>query len=295
MFSVDLKPGENLAEAILKTIVFFDLFDYPLTPVEIYHYLDKKFSLLEISEEIKASQALARKNGFYFLNGREEIITLRQKKHNYSVRKFKIAKRFANLFSVWPFVKVIALANSIGQHNLRDGSDIDFFIISAPRRIWLTRLFCTGLAKLLNRRPSAKKKKDKLCLSFYLSEEHLDLADLKLPVYDPYFEYWQRSLVLLYNKEGAFERFLKINLGQGAVTSQGVVNREVITSSGALGNFLEKIARQWQLKIMAPELKQARQSGPGVVINDQVLKLYLTDRRQEFLDKYEKKLQQLFS
>lgn len=286
MFSEASKIGGNLSEVILKTVAFFDLFDYPLTAYEIYYYLDKKYPLALILETLSSTSRLEQQIGFYFLSGRSEIIKIRQARHNYSLRKIKIAQFFSRLFSLLPFIKVVALANSIGQHNLRDGSDIDFFIITSAKRLWLSRLYCTGLAKILNRRPSARNKKDKLCLSFYLSEEHLNLDDLKLPTGDPYFEYWQRSLVLLYNKDDNYEKFLVANSLVGD-------NSEIVFENS--GSFLEKLARQWQLAIMAPELKQKMNQNSGVVVNDSVLKLYLTDRRQEFLNKYEQKLEQIFS
>jgi len=291
MFNYEKNQEDDLDKAIIKMITFFDLFAYPLTAYEIYSYLDKRSPLFKILHILPELKLIEQKNGFYFLTGREEIITTRQTRHNYSVRKLKIARRFSRLFSLLPFVKVVALANSLGQHNLRDGSDIDFFIITAPRRIWLSRLYCTGLAKLLHRRPTAKTKKDKLCLSFYLAEDHLNLADLKLAGGDPYFEYWQRSLVLLYNKKRTYEDFLAANQ---SVPFPPTTTAKINSPRKFCGNFLEEISRRLQLTIMAPELKGKINQNSGVVINDSVLKLYLIDRRQEFLIKYEKKLQQLF-
>ncbi len=292
MPNYDLKNAPSLKEAITWLIVFFDLFEYPLTANQIWQYLDKRYSLTEIISALESDSRIASKNGFYFLNGRVDTVVTRQKRHNYSVRKTKIAWRFSTFFSFLPFVKVIALANSMGQHNLRDESDIDFFIITSAKRIWLTRLICAGIAKILNRRPTPKNKKDKICLSFYITTENLNLDELKLPDNDPYFFFWLRTLVLLYNKEGIYEKFLQAN----GLTSSQVYDLELTKISGGKNNFFnygENIAKALQLKIMSPALKRAMNNSAGVVVNNNILKFYLKDNRQFFAEKYGNKLRQI--
>lgn len=268
-------------EEIIKILAFFDLFERPLTAFEIREKLDKKLSLSAILEIIGSRpDIIGQKDGFYFLSGREETLMTRQKRYNYSNRKFIIARRFARYFGLFPFVRAVALANSIGTRNLRDGSDIDFFIITASNRIWLTRFFCAGLAKVLNRRPTASDKKDKICLSFYVSTAHLNLDDLRLPGLDPYFDHWLRDLVLLYNKKGTYERFLAANK-PGA----GEVNADKESKTRLL-DYGERLLKRWQLKIMPARLKEQMNKSSAVVVSDEVLKLYAVDRREEFLKKF---------
>ena len=45
---------------------------------------------------------------------------------------------------------------------------------------------------------------------------------------------------------------------------------------------------------MSPALKLAMNNSTGVVINDEVLKLYLTDNRQEYAEKYGNKIREIF-
>lgn len=299
MLNSGLKTENEIKEATTRVIVFFDLFDYPLTAYEIWKYLDKDAPLQEIVnilDNLVAAKKINQENGFFFLLGREEIIITRSLRHNYSLRKIKIARRFTRVFSVFPFVKSVILANSIGQNNMRDGSDIDFLIITAPRRLWLTRLFCTGIAKLANSRPTEKNKRDKICLSFYLSAEKMDLTEFQLPAGDPYFFYWLRSFVLLYNKKRTYEKFLSAN--RLASDNQNELNQaaetEFLPGSGFL-NYLEKLAAGLQRVIMSEPLKKAINNSDGVVVNDKVLKLYLHDRRREYAEKYGNRLSQVFT
>ncbi len=295
MSEFEIKQERRLKEAIIKVLVFFDLFDHPLTAYEIWMKLDKKWGLAEIldfldKEILKPAAALSQRSGFYFLAGREEIIGIRQKRHNYGAEKIKIARRFARVFSLLPYVKMIALANSLGQYNLRAESDIDFFIISAPRRVWLTRLYCTGLAKLLNRRPNATGKKDKICLSFYVGADRLCLDDLRLQGEDPYFDYWRRSLVLLYNKDKTYEQFLEAN---GLSSDSMTVEAPTSLGHNIFLDKLEILAKKFQLAILPSGLKANMNNSDGVVINDSILKLYQRDRRREYAEKYGNKINEI--
>ena len=64
----------ELENAILKTLAFFDIFDYPLTLVEIYKWLylpdsKNKYQLSDILDVLESGileMRIERQNGFYF-------------------------------------------------------------------------------------------------------------------------------------------------------------------------------------------------------------------------------------
>lgn len=271
---------ENLL-TVLEPVIFLDIFDYPPTAFEVCFYLDRRLPLSQVMsllEELVVKQVIFEQQGFYFLPGRQEIIDVRQARYNYSCAKLKIARRFSRLFSLFPGVIAVAAANFIGRHNLRLGSDIDFFVITKPGQIWLSRLYCAGLAKVLNSRPTSRRKQDRICLSFYIAADQLDISALALPEEDPYFYYWQRGLVPLYNYRCTWENFLQAN--KLAAVSNPISNLDL--SPCQVMGLGEKLAKRLQLKIMAPALLAARDNSDGVVITDSVLKLYLSDRRRYF-------------
>ncbi|MFA5130816.1 MAG: hypothetical protein WC467_00130 [Patescibacteria group bacterium] len=289
-----MEDKTNIKKELKKIIVFFDLFAYPLSAFELWQYSAKKFTLAEVIKVLDESTGdIAQKNGFYFLPGRAEIVETRARRYNYSNRKYKSAERFIRVFKYLPFIKAIALANSIGAHNLRDGSDIDFFVISAPHRIWLTRFILASAAKFLHRRPTAINKRDKICLSFYVTTESLNLDSLQLPENDPYFFYWLRTLVLLYNKDKTYEKFLALNQID-ETESEFFAETENAAGKSRLLDYLETIVKKIQLKIMSPALKAAMNNSTGVLVSDKVLKLYLIDNRAAYAEKYGNKIREIF-
>jgi len=292
MINKNLK--KEIYKNILRPIIFLDLFSFPLTAWEIWHYLDKERSLLEIENTLKElvnKNILQQKYCFYFLFGREKIINIRNRRYNYSVAKLKKARFFSRLFSLFPGVMMVAAANLIGSHNWCLRGDIDLFIITKKNYLWRSRLFCAGIAKLLNSRPTSRRKQDKICLSFYISEAALDLRPLSLPDQDPYFDYWRRGLFLLYDSSGIWRKFLEINdnfknKGEKKFDYKGLENK----AKGCWENLAKKI----QLKIIPPALRQAMNFSKGVVITDDILKLYLRERRRYFREIFNLKKYEIF-
>lgn len=302
--------NKDINIALIKTIVFFDLFNYPLTTYELWRYLSISSSYLKIHkflDNLKKEGKISEKQGFYFLPNREELINYRQKRYHFANRKINKAKRVAKLFSYIPWLRFVALSNLIGRHNMRDGSDIDLFIICQPNRLWLTRFFCAGLMKVLNKRPTKGNKRDKICLSFYVDEDHLNLENLTLKEGDDYyFYYWLAGFYSLYDKGSYHSHLINNNnwLKKYLPNSDFVLSNQAYSSalffkspsnlncklSKLFFSKLDKLAEIFQKKIMPTELKKLANLDSRVVISQGVLKLYLRDRRLEFKERFFKKI-----
>ncbi len=304
---------QEFSLAIIKTIVFFDIFDYPLTAYEIYNYLAFKTKFKEVIDILPLLIEIGiieEKDGFYYLNSKEDHYYSRLNRYHLTNRKLKIAKRVAKWFSYLPFVKLVALSNLIGRHNMREEGDIDIFIIAGKKRLWLARFFCAGLMKLLNKRPTEKNKKDKICLSFYVDTNHLDLSALSLEGgEDWYFYYWLAGLYPLYDEGSYYLRLMQNNqwlknylpnidfLISNQSYSPALRFRSkapfIFKGISQLLNILETKAEKFQLKIMPQALKEQANQGSQVVIKEGIIKLYLSDRRQEFKRVFDQKLYQV--
>jgi hypothetical protein len=311
-----VRDFNNLSElqlALIKIVVFFDMFSYPLTAYELWRYLGVGAEFKEVFAEAQGLIALgflAGEQGFYFLPGQNQLVATRKQRYHYTNRKLKIARRAVRLFRLLPTVEFAALSNLIGRHNLRDGSDIDIFIIAKENRIWITRLFCAGLMKLLRQRPTPSRKRDKICLSFYIDNAHLDLSSLADGPEDYYFHFWLAGLYPLYDAGAYHHQLMMANSWLKKYLPNGdfVVNnnsyresprywltrRLVLKFWNHICNFLETLARSFQLLIMPMALKEKINLDSRVIIREGVLKLYLVDRRQEFMRRYQERLRRLF-
>ncbi len=298
--------NKELKTATLKTIIFFDLFSYPLTAYETWRYLQYKTDFLSCKKHLDnlvKEGRISERETFYYLKNQEKNLEYRNNRYHHSNRKIEIARKMVKLFSFLPSVKFVALSNLIGRHNMRDGSDIDLFIITSKNRLWITRLFCAGLMKLLNKRPNKKTKRDKICLSFYVDEVNLNLEDLALKEGDDYyFYYWLTGLYPLFDK-GAYHSYLMTKnhwlknylpnvdllLSNQAYTPKLNLEQKknIVSSFGhVIVDFFENICARLQKKIMPKELKEKANLSSQVIISQGILKLYLVDRRKEFKQRY---------
>ncbi len=286
-------------------IAFFDMFDYALTDWEIWRMLGVKCEFFEVVEALEnMGSRAARKNGFYFFSGRDKNIIERLNRYNFADRKFKRAVSVSKIFRFIPWIKMIAVGNLLGSHNLKDGSDIDFFIVAEDRRIWLARFFCAGIAKIAGWRPKHNDSRDKICLSFYVSESALDLKGLMIKQKtDIYFIYWLAGLAPVYDAGKIYEKLIADNLwlkNHLPNWRPGVQSRQRRVKPFLSGfchdaidfliGGLEPQFKKPQIKFLPPKLKNLMNKDTRVVVDDKIIKLHANDRREEYAIKYEKKI-----
>lgn len=305
---------DNLQKAIVMTVAYFDIFDYPLTAVEIHKWLYQQLAnlsdILEILASGKLDNIISQKNGFYFLKSRENIIQTRLDRYSIAEPKFKIVLKTVWWLRWLAFVKMIAVCNNLGFSNALAESDIDFFIITKKSRLWWTRLVITLFTDLLGVRRHGGKITNRICLSFYITDNHLNLVDITLKPNDIYLTYWLATLAPIYNRSGTYQKFLEAN---GWLKSylpnfystilnnrQSIKDNTWIKFSKSfdelvlgrfLGDWLEKLAKVIQLKKMRKNVGSVTdQPNTNVVISDSMLKFHETDQRQEFQQLWQAKI-----
>jgi hypothetical protein len=267
-------------------------------------------------EELEEKKLISSNKGFYFLPGSENNVKVRLERYNYSYEKLKKIKAISRLLSFVPWLKLIAVGNNIGANNSRKESDIDILIITEKNRLWISRFFCVLIVAILRQRPSKKIVKDKICLSFLISESRMDLSPLllgsmdnnekkfnKLSEFpDPYFLYWLACLMPIYDPEEMYNKLINSN----SWLSEHLPNLETITPIfvnirkerniiyrdiidlfiGGLDGVMQKI----QLKIFPKNIKKMLNIDKCVIANNDIIKLHTKDRRELFLNQYKLKL-----
>ena len=285
---------KNLKKHILKTICFYNIFDYPLTPIEIWQTIETKTELNDIYNELNNidKNLLSTKHGFYFLKNRESIINTRNERYNHTIRKITRAHKISNLLKHLSSIKLIALGNLIGTHNLKNNSDIDLFIITETGTIWTTRFIATSLMKLLRLRPTKTNQKDKICLSFFITEKSLALNQLKIDKHDHYFTHWLANLYPIYSCNQAYEKLI----GANAWLHHQLPNWKPIKTNPKykidhqveFANDIphppkfEKRLKSFQINKFPQEIKIQSNQNTNVIINDNVLKFHTNDRRIQY-------------
>jgi len=303
-----------LEKSILATIAYFDIFNYPLTEVEIWKWLwfenSKVSNLWEIEQTLKNSEILkslmSNSRGFYFLKNREELVEIRERRYILAEKKVKRAKRVAGLLKFIPGIKMIAVCNSLAWTNAREESDIDFFIVTAPNKIWTARFWAAGFLQIFGLRPSKNNARDKICLSFFVDEDSLNLEPLAVGQLDVYLVYWIVQLWPLYDRGGVYQKFWQANTWvknflPNVFSREMDAEKNVGNAAGlpqkhaSQESFIEKFFRWLQMKLLPKNLKEMENRDSRVVITDKILKFHANDRREEYKKIWEEKMAKLLN
>ncbi len=303
----------NLERAVLRTIIYYDLFDYPLTANEIWKGLFKYqtdlflvINCLAKSENLK--KYLETRDGFYFLKARKEILNIRKKRRDYSIKKWTKALKAVKIIRFVPFLRAVFLCNSIPYFNAPEDSDIDFFIIIKSGYLWFSRFFITLLLHLTGIRRHGRKIKDRICLSFYISTDNLDLKNLSYEQ-DIHFYYWLANFALIFDRNGA-ENFFQANLWLKEFLPQffpqQIIDNWMIKENklsflasrtkeffldNFFGKFLNLVLKKIQLfKIKQNKNSRLQENNTDVLVQDNILKFHEEDNRKEVRDLFYKKL-----
>jgi hypothetical protein len=169
-------PTNEPDDAILRTLLYADVFDYPLTLAEIHHYLIATPASAAVAPEVieaalQSSPRLAgqvtRVNGYVTLRDREAIGALRDERRQHSARLWDHARRWGYRLGCLPFVRMVAVTGALAVDNSPPDDDIDFLLVTTPGRVWLAR----GLAVILVR--LARRRGVGLCPNYVLARSAL--------------------------------------------------------------------------------------------------------------------------
>ncbi|MEO0562520.1 MAG: hypothetical protein AAF125_10420 [Chloroflexota bacterium] len=163
-----------IEEAILRTILYADVFNFPLTLDEIHHFLiyAKTVTRHEIEQQLGRSQTLNEVvtccSSYYALKGREDLASERATLECTADTLMASAMRHGMWLARLPFVRMVAVTGALAVRNPKDGrDDLDYFLIVEPGRVWLTR----GLAILLVR--FGRLRGVEICPNYVLASDRL--------------------------------------------------------------------------------------------------------------------------
>ena len=144
--------------AILRTVLYADVFDFPLTVTEIYHYLihDETVPYADVKHALDQSpvlqQHLVIDEPYVALAHRVELVGERKRREHTVARLWPLALRYGTWLSRLPFVRMVALTGALAVRNTPDDDDLDYLVVTAPNRVWLARAFAILLVRFVRLR-----------------------------------------------------------------------------------------------------------------------------------------------
>jgi hypothetical protein len=286
----------SLSHAILRTVAYGDLFDFPMTAAEILRYLEaipaSADEVRHAAERMSPGQ-LQHAGRYFVLPGRAQLAEIRDRRAVVATRLWPDAERCAYSLGRLPFVRMVAVTGALAMDNVDDGADLDFLIVTEPARVWLCRTVIIQLVRLYKLRGVV------ICPNWILSREAIRLERRDLfsarelaqmvplvgpEVYRQMIEAndWMREL--LPNAVGPPRTNQPVTVGASPVTRLG----EVVLRS-AVGDPLER----WVQRRKTREIGRLSPGNPEVVLDHRQCKGHVDGHGRRIAEAYRERLRSL--
>jgi hypothetical protein len=292
---------QPLEAAILRTVLYADVFDFPMKLEEIHHFLisDKPTSLAEITQTLNQSlwlkQKLQRIGDYVVYGGHIELIKIRQKREAASQHLWPQALYWGRWLAALPFVHMVALTGALAVRNAADGDDdLDYMLITSPHRVWLARAFAIAVVRI------GRLRGVKICPNYVLAETAL----LQMRR-DVFLAHEVSQMIPLYGHD-YYRRFREVNdwvyeqlpnaldplfdVEQTTTNAAKTIKRLLeVVCGGAAGNWLEQWEYRRKLRRFAADMQIPHSSAQ---VDDTQIKGHFNDHGHPVLQKYDQRLRE---
>lgn len=166
----------RVENAILATIGYRSIFNYPMSFYQLNNFLISKrrvnpVVLQDALNYLVKMRKIGVKSGRYYLYKTKHVLW--KKRYNNSVKLFKKATQIVDILSKIPWIKLIGVTGAVAAFNSVKDDDIDFFIVTKRRRLWITRGFVFVILKILGQLRSDENPNRKICPNIFVDESNL--------------------------------------------------------------------------------------------------------------------------
>ncbi len=237
-------------QAVLKTLAYFDVFNYLMKPSEIHQFAPILMSPLNVVPCLNymVNHGLIFQHGkFFSINSDPAVAESRKANSKTTDKSIALAKRFSRFLSRVPFVDGVFAADTNSFELHPEGVELDFSIIAKPNRAWLCRFFIRLYMSLFWFRSSKS-----FGLNHIIDGGQLQLDDkslmmaTKLKMLTPMVN---QELYSSFIKSNTWANQFLPNLKQKAKEDVPELSKNVLKSiiefvgSGAIGSSLNKLLK----------------------------------------------------
>jgi len=289
--------------AILKTIIYGDIFNFPMTAQEIHHFLihDEPVNFDTLQQQLQSSEFLSQQlchdDTYYALKQRYDLLELRTQRDQMMQSLFPRMIYYGRLLSYFPFVELVGITGALAMRNPSSANDdLDYMIVTRSGRVWLARAVIILLVRMMRFRnieicPNYVVASDQLVQSrqdLYIAHEIAQMLPLSnRELYQQFRKQNQWSVQQLPNATHPLYPLDNQQTSKfGLMIKRGL---EFVLSS-PLGNWLE----QWEFRRKAKRFeKQAQNPTASAQIDEGHVKGHFNDYGHHVLAQYQAKLEAL--
>ncbi len=191
-------------KAVYACLCYFDVFQHPLRFTEVCEFTSAPFSDSKVHtllDELLHMHLIRSESGFYLLkHASGNNIQKRLRAEQRFQAKQNTIRRYARFIARFPFVQSVAISGSCSKGLLDEDGDVDYFIITAPGRLWVCRSLLVGFKKLF-----LFNSKKYFCVNYFLSADQLEIPDRNV------FVACEISTLMPVSNKALFDKYLEQN------------------------------------------------------------------------------------
>ncbi len=161
---------------ILSILGYFDLFGYPLRADEIYASMQSEVVRYDMDHALTSLLNTGRiflLDEFYSIRNDMQLAENRKAGNARALAQMQVAVRSASRIAGFPYVRAVAISGSLSKNFADDKTDIDFFIITAPGRLWVARTFLHLFKKL----SFLVGHQHRYCMNYFVDEAGMEIGE----------------------------------------------------------------------------------------------------------------------
>lgn len=199
----------RITQALQKTLLYSDIFDYPLTGDQLYQFSSMPLSGKDFLSVAKTLPHVIYENTiYYFLPKRKKIVAERIRRKKISLKKIRDMQGIIKILSFIPSIQLIGISGSLALLHADKQDDSDLFFITRKNTMWITRLLVYFFLQIMGRKRKRNNNAHALCANMFLDESDLQTIKEKQSLYTAH-EVLQ--VVPIINKNNTYEKFLLAN------------------------------------------------------------------------------------
>jgi hypothetical protein len=288
---------------ILKILAYFDVFNYPLNAEEIrsFYFAPSESAFEDALHLLVEEDIIFKLDKFYSLQNEPALVVRRLEGNNYAKKQMHIAAKAASILSCFPYVRGLAISGSLSKNFADEKADVDFFIITAPNRLWIARTIMHLFKKL----SFVAGKENWFCMNYYVDEAMMEIPEkniftaMEIVTLIPM--YGQKTFPIFYNKNEWTKEYFPSRITANCSTGEngkGLASRMIEKifngeTGNAIDNWLMNLTdKRWKKKTEKNRLN-VRGIKMTLKANKHFSKPDPTNFQNRVVQQYESKLKQL--
>jgi len=168
--------AEQAELTVLRTLAYFDIFDYPLSDKEIRDFLCYPLSEEQFRSALQrlvVQKTIFKIADFYSLRNNRDKADKRLQGNWRATQLLAKAKKVGGFLYRFPYVRAVAVSGSLSKGYADEKADIDFFIITKRNRLWVARTILHLFKKLT----FLSGQQHLYCMNYFIDEEALEIPE----------------------------------------------------------------------------------------------------------------------